>query len=66
MRLGFAASDEETMRYLFNHGFNVRREYLDDGRVEVEVRLRPADYARLVGDGGGGDGKVEVLEGPGA
>ncbi len=63
VRLGFPASDKETMRYLFNHGFNVRREYLDDGRVEVEVRLRPADYARLVGDGGDGDGKVEVLEG---
>jgi GTP-binding protein HflX len=60
VRLRLSAADEETMRYLFNHGFNIRREYLDGGLVDVEVRLRPADYARLVGE----DGKVEVLEGP--
>ena len=64
VRLRLSAADEETMRYLFNHGFNIRREYLDGGKVDVEVRLRPADYARLVGDGTGGDGKVEVLMGP--
>jgi hypothetical protein len=49
------------MGYLFRHGFNLERRYLEDGVVEVSVRLRPEAYARLVGT----DGRaVEVLEAP--
>jgi GTP-binding protein HflX len=60
VRLRLRANDSETMSYLFRHGFNLERRYLEDGAVEVWVRLRPEDYARLSADGRA----VEVLEGP--
>jgi GTP-binding protein HflX len=66
VRLKLSAADSETMRFLFRHGFNLERKYLDDGQVEVGVRLRSCDYAKLVGVGEGiaAQGGVEVLEGP--
>jgi GTP-binding protein HflX len=61
VKLKLSADDEGTMRFLFRHGFNLEREYDEDGRVEVSCRLRSTDYRRLLRDG---DGLVEVLEGP--
>ncbi|MHC4200535.1 MAG: hypothetical protein ACYSU0_11130, partial [Planctomycetota bacterium] len=58
--LRLAAGEQEPMRYLFNHAFNLERNYLDDGAVEVSASLRPADYARLVRD----YPSIEILKGP--
>jgi len=58
VRLALLASQGEAMRFLFNHAFNLRRKYLDDGSVEVTAALRPGDLARLLAI----DGGVRVLE----
>jgi len=59
--LRFPAADAETMRYVFNHGFNIHRRYGDDGTVEVSARMKPEALARLAGEGSG----VELTAGAG-
>ncbi len=39
---------QEPMRFLFNHAFNLERDYASDGAVVVAADLRPADCARFL------------------
>jgi GTP-binding protein HflX len=63
VRLRLSAADVESMRFLFNHGFNLERKYLDDGIVEVGVRLRKTDYAKLLGDCAARAVAIQIVEG---